>query len=120
MSEHFTEEELSCKCCRVSKCDPKLYDLLELIRKILGNKPLHVNSAYRCLEHNTKIGSKDTSQHVKGTAADIKVTGEEQEILIDMWNDGFIQGLGLYNTFTHVDIRDSEQAFWDRRENGDV
>lgn len=43
---------------------------LESVRRLLG-KPIHVNSAYRCLAVNALLGSKPTSSHVKGLAADI-------------------------------------------------
>ena len=42
---------------------------LETVRSILGY-PLVISSGYRCLELNRAIGSKDTSAHVKGLAAD--------------------------------------------------
>jgi hypothetical protein len=47
-----------------------LADNLEGVRNVL-NHPIHVNSAYRCLSVNTGIGSKPTSSHVQGLAADI-------------------------------------------------
>lgn len=34
---------------------------------------VNINSGYRCLELNRALGSKDTSQHVKGEAADIEI-----------------------------------------------
>jgi zinc D-Ala-D-Ala carboxypeptidase len=43
---------------------------LESVRRLLGH-PIHVNSAYRCISVNTILGSKPTSAHCKGLAADI-------------------------------------------------
>ena len=43
---------------------------LESVRRLLGN-PIHVNSAYRSLPVNNILGSKPTSAHCKGLAADI-------------------------------------------------
>lgn len=43
---------------------------LEKIREILGGKPIHVTSAYRSPEVNRMVGSKPTSDHVLGLAAD--------------------------------------------------
>ncbi len=34
-------------------------------------KPLHINSGYRCPELNKEVGGAQTSQHVKGEAADV-------------------------------------------------
>ena len=43
---------------------------LEVIRSLLNNKPLQINSWFRCLELNRALGSKDSSQHVLGEAVD--------------------------------------------------
>lgn len=43
---------------------------MERIRAILDNKPLHVNSWFRCLRLNRLLGSKDSSQHITGEAVD--------------------------------------------------
>jgi len=43
---------------------------LEEVRTLLGY-PIHVNSAYRSLAVNALLGSKPTSAHTKGLAADI-------------------------------------------------
>lgn len=43
---------------------------LEAVRIRLGGAPIIVTSGYRCSALNAYIGSKDTSQHVKGEAAD--------------------------------------------------
>lgn len=48
-------------------------NVLQPIRDELGR--VNVNSGFRCLELNRKLGSKDTSQHVKGEAADIEIWG---------------------------------------------
>lgn len=47
---------------------------LERLRIVVG-KTIHVNSGYRCLELNRLCGSKDTSSHVKGLAADLICPG---------------------------------------------
>ena len=43
---------------------------LEEVRTLLGY-PIHINSAYRSLAVNALLGSKPTSAHTKGLAADI-------------------------------------------------
>lgn len=52
----------------------RLARMLEDVRRVLG-RPIMVNSAYRSLKVNTAIGSRSTSQHVLGCAADIRVPG---------------------------------------------
>lgn len=43
---------------------------LETVRMRLGGMPIVVSSGYRCMALNEAIGSKSTSQHLKGEAAD--------------------------------------------------
>jgi len=47
-----------------------LAQALESIRELLGGRPIHVTSAYRSQEVNRLVGSKPTSDHTKGLAAD--------------------------------------------------
>ena len=42
---------------------------MQEIRNLLGYS-IRINSGYRCLELNRAVGSKDTSQHIKGQACD--------------------------------------------------
>lgn len=49
--------------------------VLEQVKYTLGGKPIMVNSAFRCKQVNDAVGSKDTSQHRHGCAADIRVPG---------------------------------------------
>ena len=53
----------------------KTAELLEEIRTLLGSRPILISSGYRCLALNTAIGSKSTSAHVQGQAADFTCPG---------------------------------------------
>lgn len=44
---------------------------LDKVRELLG-KPVNISSGYRCLQVNRRLGSKDSSQHLKGEAVDFK------------------------------------------------
>jgi len=46
--------------------------IAELVINNDSTDSLIINSGFRCLEINRKLNSKDTSQHVKGQAADIE------------------------------------------------
>jgi uncharacterized protein YcbK (DUF882 family) len=66
--------------------------------------PLHVNSGYRCPALNKAVGGVDTSQHVKGQAADIHAQGMQARELFNKiisMEIAFDQ-LILYPTFVHV------------------
>lgn len=54
-------------------------EVLQPVRDHFG--PVNINSGFRCLELNRKIGSSDRSQHVKGMAADIEVAGVDNKDL---------------------------------------
>ena len=79
LTDHFSVEELSFTQHREFDNTPppeimpaltRTAQGLERIRALLG-KPIHVNSGYRSPEVNAAVGSKPTSQHMKGEAADI-------------------------------------------------
>ena len=52
----------------------RLAEMLEQVRSLLG-KPIMINSAFRSKQVNDGVGSKDSSQHRVGCAADIRVPG---------------------------------------------
>jgi len=60
-----------------------LADKMQEIREAL-EYPIRINSAYRCLELNRAIGSKDTSQHVNFQAADFNCDsfGNSEKIVL--------------------------------------
>lgn len=92
---------------------------LQKIRDHFG-KAIRINSAYRTVSHNKKVGGKSNSQHLYCKAADIVVIGGTvdgtYDQIIKMIKDGDLKqgGVGRYNTFTHYDIRGKE-ARWDLR-----
>ena len=51
-------------------CLSFLADVLEEVRRILGDKPLFISSGYRCYELNVACGGADNSAHLYGLAAD--------------------------------------------------
>ena len=84
LTEHFTLEELTHTDHREFDNTPnadqinnleRVAELLEQVKKMLGGKPIMVNSAFRSLQVNAAVGSKPTSQHCLGCAADIRVPG---------------------------------------------
>jgi hypothetical protein len=82
LSPHFSLEELTHTDHRELDNTPnsseinnlkRVADLLEEVKTLLGGKPIMVNSAFRSAQVNAAVGSKDTSQHRVGCAADIRV-----------------------------------------------
>lgn len=96
-----------------------LLNLLNRIRRKWG-RPIIVNSGYRSPEWNKKVGGVDGSYHTKGLAADIRPEHQQdlidlQDLCLDLNLDG---GVGLYDTFVHVDARGTKARWDNRRKNG--
>lgn len=102
LSQHFTLEELiaSDTAARLGLDNTPdedqvkklefLASQLELVREVTG--ALHVNSGYRSPAVNTAVGSKDTSQHCKCEAADLKsLAGHTPLELCRMVRDSTLQ-----------------------------
>lgn len=109
---HFRESEFLCKCCSTGKYSPHLVAVLELVR-IHFNKPVFINSSYRCPTHNSNEGGADKSKHLEGIAADIEVSDVDAKEVYTFLNKVFPNsyGLGSYTGFTHIDVR-NEKARW--------
>jgi len=84
LTPHFTLEELTVTNHRSLDNTPnsseinnlkRLAEMLEEVKDLLDGKPIMVNSAFRSKAVNDAVGSKDTSQHRVGCAADIRVPG---------------------------------------------
>lgn len=125
LSEHFRLHEFACKDGQdFVAIDPKLVALLENIRKHCDGEAVHINSAFRTASYNRTLpGSASKSQHLYGRAADIWVghydkqrrpvrtkTPEQVAAIAEMYI-GASGGIGIYGTFTHIDVRNGS-ARW--------
>jgi len=85
----------------------RLADFLEQVKVVLAGKPIMVNSAFRCKEVNDAVGSKDTSQHRIGCAADIRVpsmTPDQVVKAIIAAGIGYDQVIREFDRWTHISI----------------
>lgn len=108
----FREEEFFCPCrkCQQKPMNSTLIEKLERARAIAGI-PFHINSGYRCLDHNRSVGSKDSSSHVKAMAADISTTTDNSRfsIMSALLAAGFKRiGVNMDKNFIHVDVDESK------------
>lgn len=112
LSEHFQDNEFFCHCCKKSvDIDKRLLAGLEKLRAMIG-RPIYINSGYRCEKHNSEIGGASKSYHLKGMAADISVKGmNSQELFSYCETIDEFGGLGLYQTWVHVDTREKKTAW---------
>ena len=116
LSVHFTLEELTHTDHREFDNTPnsaetnnliRLAGLLEDVKILLGGKPIIVNSAFRSKQVNDAVGSKDTSQHRIGCAADIRVPGmtPDQVVRAVIAADlPFDQIIREFDRWTHISV----------------
>lgn len=110
----FKREEFACKCgCGFDTVDIELYYVVVAVREYF-RKPVFINSACRCTQHNKAVGGTKNSQHVMGRATDIKVQGVDPKEVYAYLDKRFGDkiSLGSYETFTHVDTRTNSPARW--------
>ena len=116
LTEHFTLEELTHTDHREFDNTPneaeianlqRLAEFLEKVKTALGGKPIMINSAYRSKQVNDAVGSKDTSQHRLGCAADIRVPNmKPDEVVQALMASGleYDQIIREFDSWTHVSI----------------
>jgi uncharacterized protein YcbK (DUF882 family) len=124
LSEHFTLEELTRSevaerkgldntpnAVEVSNL-VRLAGLLEEVRALL-NKPILLNSGFRSKAVNDSVGSRDTSQHRIGCAADIRVPGMPPKQVVEACikaNIGYDQIIEEFGSWTHISVPNTDST----------
>jgi hypothetical protein len=121
LSEHFTFEELTHTDHREFDNTPNAAELenlkrlaafLEQVKEVLGGKPVMVNSAFRCKQVNDAVGSKDTSQHRIGCAADLRIPGmtpDEVVKAVIASGIGYDQVIREFDRWTHISVPNTKE-----------
>jgi uncharacterized protein YcbK (DUF882 family) len=121
LSDHFTLEELTHTDHREFDNTPnasemanltRLAAFLEQVKEVLGGKPVMVNSAFRSKQVNDAVGSKDTSQHRIGCAADIRVPGmtpDEVVKAVIASGIGYDQVIREFDRWTHISVPNTKE-----------
>jgi uncharacterized protein YcbK (DUF882 family) len=116
LSEHFTLEELTATSHRQFDNTPnasemanlvRLAEFLEQVKTALGGKPVMINSGFRSKAVNDSVGSRDSSQHRIGCAADIRVPGmtpNEVVKAIMAAGIGYDQLIREFDSWTHISV----------------
>jgi len=116
LSEHFTLDELTHTDHREFDNTPnveetenltRLAEFLERIKIVLDGKPIMVNSAFRSEAVNNAVGSRNTSQHRIGCAADIRVPGmTPDEVVKAVIASGidYDQIIREFDRWTHISV----------------
>ena len=116
LSKNFTFEELTITDHRQFDNTPnveetenltRLAEFLERIKIVLDGKPIMVNSAFRSEAVNNAVGSRNTSQHRIGCAADIRVPGmtpDEVVKAVIASGIGYDQIIREFDRWTHISV----------------
>jgi uncharacterized protein YcbK (DUF882 family) len=116
LSEHFTLDELTHTDHRQFDNTPnasemanlvRLAAFLEEVKTVIGGKPIIVNSAFRSKQVNDAVGSRDTSQHRIGCAADIRVLGMTPDEVVKAVIEseiGYDQIIREFDRWTHISV----------------
>lgn len=89
-----------------SQVDPEVADIARKIAQRVGVR-LSINSAYRDRTHNNRVGGASNSLHMRGYALDISWPSSnitDKQNFIKNAIEAGAQGIGVYNTFCHIDI----------------
>ena len=116
LSPHFTLDELTHTDHREIDNTPtqaeienlqRLANFLEEVKTVLGGKPVMISSGFRCKALNDAVGSKDSSQHRVGCAADFRVPGmtpDEVVRAIIASGIGYQQIIREFDRWTHISV----------------
>jgi uncharacterized protein YcbK (DUF882 family) len=119
LSPHFTLDELTHTDHREINNSPtqdeinnlqQLANFLEEVKTVLGGKPIMISSGFRCKALNDAVGSKDTSQHRTGFAADFRVPGmtpDEVVRAVIASGIGYDQIIREFDRWTHISVADN-------------
>lgn len=113
ISKDFSLYEFQCKDgSQLVKIDSKLVDKLQQLRDRLGI-PMIINSGYRTPEHNKRVNGSINSQHLLGKAVDISILNQKLpiETIRDLAETIGFDGIGMYDTFIHLDVRGYKHKF---------
>jgi uncharacterized protein YcbK (DUF882 family) len=121
LTKNFNSEEFKCHCgCGSAEPSIGLLNILQFIRDSF-NTSVTVVSGTRCHTHNTAVGGAKRSQHLIkddgcSHAADIIVDGISPRQLYKFLDNTFPNtlGLGLYESWVHVDDRVATSFRWDK------
>lgn len=111
MWENFKLSEFDCPCCKENGISFDVINRLQIIRDEI-QKPIIVNSGYRCEKHNKEVCGEENSLHLTGNAVDIKFdcyTQKERHLILRM-SLSLFRGIGVHETYLHLDL--GEKRIW--------
>ena len=119
MTPHFTLAELTRTDHRTLDNTPdadalanlqRLAEFLERVREVLGDKMVMITSGYRSAAVNAACGSRESSQHRVGCAADVRVPGMAPDAVVRAVRASglaYDQVIREFDSWTHLSIPSS-------------
>lgn len=120
LTKNFSYAELACPCCSSLYMEELFLDSLQEIRDQM-DRPMVINSGYRCRRHNLKIGGRLSSRHLIGAAVDISTRGWDPSdlhylvFLLTSYHSekhDYNTGIGIYKNHIHFDLRVDDEILW--------
>jgi len=111
--DHFNASEFACKDgTNTLLLDYDLLPLIEKFRQFVGRGVI-INSAYRTISYNKKVGGASKSYHTYGRALDVHFTSSYKNCntldkMCAFFNTLGMKGIIRYGTFVHIDTRTSK------------
>lgn len=109
---NFKLSEFACSHTGKNEMDSSFLSKLDELRDRCGF-PFVITSAYRDITHPVEAKKNKGGTHTQGIAADIRVANGNQKhtIVKEAMAMGFT-GIGIANTFIHVDTRTTTPVIW--------
>lgn len=99
----FQPDEFRCKCgCGMVGMRSDHMDMLYKARVIAGF-PFVVNSGFRCIAHNRRVGGSYNSDHLGGYGTDIRCNdGGTRWAMVEALKEAGFRRIGIARTFVHA------------------
>lgn len=107
--ENFSPPELASPTSGALLLERDAVARLQAMRTYLGHA-LRINSAYRDVFDNRRVGGRPASHHRFGRAFDISLHGRDRHAVLAAARAAGFTGFGYYRTFLHVDT--ARARFW--------
>ena len=121
-TRNFKVSEFACHCCGENKIEQRVIDTCQMIRDEMGI-PIHINSGYRCKQHNANVGGVKNSYHTQGLAADLSCGRKAIELFLKI-HELYVNGklpelkyviLYLKKNFVHIDCGNARSFVFEIR-----
>ncbi len=110
--KYFKPEEFNCTVTNHNEMDSAFLEKVDELRELCAF-PFVITSGYRDPTHPEEAKKDKPGTHSRGIACDIRVhNGAEKYTLVQNAMKLKFGGIGIANTFIHVDSRDTTPVIW--------